>query len=87
MLKVRLYTVGNCPECETIRRMLEELDIDYQLRDVTKDPYRKEVVELTGCYSVPQLVIENEHIGGFEEVMDLYRSKKLKLRLECSIAA
>jgi len=82
MKKIKLYTVGKCNECVHVRRMFEELGIEYQELDVTEDPYRKEVVEKTGCYSVPQVLADEEYVGGYEKIVELYKEKKLKEYLE-----
>ena len=78
MKEIKLYTVGKCNECVHVRKMLEELGIEYQELDVTEDPYRKEVVEKTGFFSVPQVLADEEHIGGYEKIVELYKTKKLK---------
>lgn len=78
MTRVKLYTVGRCKECDHVRKMLEELGIEYEELDVTIDPYREEVVRTTGYYSVPQLLNGERHVGNYDTIIDLYKEKKLK---------
>lgn len=77
MVQVKLYTVGKCKECDHVKMMLKELGIEYVELDVTTDPWRQEVVKVTGCYSVPQLVLGTIHVGDYDTIVDLYKSKKL----------
>ena len=78
MKKIKLYTVGKCNECVHVRKMFREFGIKYQELDVTKDPFRKEVVEKTGYFSVPQVLVDEEHIGNYDLIVELYKRKKLK---------
>ena len=39
---------------------------------------RKELVNITGGYSVPQIVIKDTNIGGFDKLLQLNQSGKLK---------
>ena len=77
VVQVKLYTVGKCKECDHVKMMLEELGIEYLELDVTTDPWREEVVRVTGCYSVPQLVLDAEHVGNYDTIVQLYKNKQL----------
>jgi len=77
MVQVKLFTVGKCKECDHVKMMLDELGIEYIELDVTTDPWREEVVRVTGCYSVPQLVLDTEHVGNYDTIVLLYKTERL----------
>ncbi len=78
MSKVELFRVRRCKECDHVEKMLEELGVSFSEFDVSLDPYREEVVKCTGCFSVPQLLINGSYVGNYETVKELYRANKLK---------
>jgi glutaredoxin len=61
--------------------MLQELEVEFDELDVTIDPYREEVVRTTGCYSVPQLVFGDRHVGNYDAIVGFYKEKRLKEQL------
>jgi glutaredoxin 3 len=75
---VKIYRVGRCKECDHVRMILDELGIEYEELDVTKDPYREEVVKATGCFSVPQILVEDRYIGNYHKILKLHRENRLK---------
>ena len=81
MTSVKLYTVGQCKECDHVKMMLDELNVEYIELDVTQDPYREDVVRMTGCFSVPQLLLDDLYIGNNDDVVELFRAEKLKQAL------
>ncbi|MDR4493334.1 MAG: glutathione S-transferase N-terminal domain-containing protein [Nitrospirales bacterium] len=54
---MKLYHVEWCPDCEVVRRKLEEHDFAYD-HEIVEDarPLRKQVHEVSGQYYVPVLV-------------------------------
>lgn len=54
---MKLYHVEWCPDCEVVRRKLEEHDFSYD-HEIVEDarPLRKKVHEVSGQYYVPVLV-------------------------------
>ena len=81
MTIVKLYLVGQCKECDHVKMMLDELSVEYIELDVTQDPYREDVVRMTGCFSVPQLLLDDVYIGNYDDVVQLFKTEKLKAAL------
>ncbi len=55
-MAMTLYHVDWCPECETVRRKLAELELAYDAVVVPDiRPFRKQVFEVSGQYYVPVL--------------------------------
>jgi len=56
-----LYHFVSCPYCALVRRAIDELGVDVELRDIHQDPERRrELVDATGRQTVPCLRIESE---------------------------
>jgi glutaredoxin len=59
--------------CSSTRRILnEEVSLDDDLR------FRRRLFDLTGGWTVPQIVIDGEPIGGYVELWRLDRSGALE---------
>lgn len=74
--KVVIYTWSTCPFCINTKRLLEEKNIKYTEKEVVKNKkYLEEMKKKTGKTSVPQIFIDDKHIGGFTE-LQLYLKNK-----------
>ncbi|MCX8071846.1 MAG: glutaredoxin 3 [Candidatus Binatia bacterium] len=78
MRRVVIYTTTYCPYCVAAKRLLEERSIAYEEIDVTgNDELRLWLVERTGRRTVPQIFIDDEPIGGYDELSALDRAGAL----------
>jgi len=76
--RVHVYTTPSCPFCVRAKRLLEARGIDYDEIDVADDPaLRADLVKRTGRRTVPQIFIDGQPIGGFEELAALDASTRL----------
>lgn len=73
MPRVVMYATRFCPYCYAARRLLEDLGIAYEEIDLGADPERRaEMTERAGGRStVPQLFIDGESVGGYDELQTL----------------
>lgn len=76
MAKVEIYTKAFCGYSVRAKRLLEEKGVDYAEFDITMDaPKRAEMIQRAGGRTtVPQLFIDDRHIGGCDDLMALDRS-------------
>jgi len=75
---VEIYTTSSCPFCVRAKRLLDARGIDYDEIDVADDPaLRADLAKRTGRRTVPQIFIDGEPIGGFEELAALDASTRL----------
>jgi|TARA_B100000131_G_C17630946_1_gene415934 glutaredoxin 3 len=83
MAKVEVYATEWCPYCKRARKLLEEKGAKYQLIDVMMEPKRKKEMmdRANGRHTVPQIFINDEHIGGCDELMALEAADKLDAKL------
>jgi glutaredoxin 3 len=79
---VRVYSTLVCPYCIRAKLLLRRRGIAFEVIDVTGDPEaRRWLQETTGRKTVPQIFIDDEPIGGFEELRALDRSGELQRKL------
>lgn len=78
MAKVIVYTTGTCPYCHHAKQLLAQKNISYtEIRIDLNPAMRDEMVTLSGRKSVPQIMINGESVGGFDDLFALEQSGKL----------
>lgn len=73
MATVRMYSTAVCPYCNMAERLLTSKGVQHieKLR-VDSDPaLREEMMQRTGRRTVPQIFIDDRHIGGFDDLSAL----------------
>jgi len=73
MAKVTMYSTGVCPFCLMAERLLKSkgvAEID-KVRVDLDPPRRQEMMERTGRRTVPQIYIDDRHVGGFDDLAAL----------------
>lgn len=69
MLAVEIYSKKDCPWCEKAKKLFDNLSIDYKEFVLNEDYTKQELQEkVPGAKTVPQIFINNKHIGGFSEL-------------------
>ena len=82
MPQIVLYTTRWCGYCVRAKALLEERGIPYAEIAVDDDPgFRRMLFDLTGGWTVPQILIDGDPIGGYTELWRLDRSGALDDRL------
>jgi glutaredoxin 3 len=78
MKPVILYTTDYCPFCISAKRLLAKREIEYDEINLARDPDgRAELATRTGMITFPQVVIDGETLGGFQELLAADRAGKL----------
>jgi glutaredoxin 3 len=78
MKLVTVYTTDFCPYCTSAKTLLAKRSIEYEEVNLARDPDgRTKLSELTGMITFPQIVIDGESIGGFQELLAADRAGKL----------
>ena len=78
MKPVTLYTTEACPFCTSAKKLLGKRNIEYTEINLARDPDgRAELTEKTGMFTFPQIVIDGQSLGGFQELLAADRSGKL----------
>ena len=73
MAKVEIYTSIMCPYCSHAVRLLQSKNITYEQIDVSMGGALRHTMRSRagGRTSVPQIFIDDEHIGGCDDLMAL----------------
>lgn len=80
MIDIRMYCTAFCPYCVRAEMLLKSKgveEITKILVDNTPDGFR-DMTELTGRRTVPQIFIGDRHIGGFDDLAALDRQGGLE---------
>ena len=78
MKQVTVYTTDFCPYCTSAKTLLAKRSIEYEEVNLARDPDgRNQLSELTGMITFPQIVIDGESLGGFQELLAADRAGKL----------
>ncbi len=78
MAKAELYTTGLCAYCVAAKNLLKHKGIDYAEIRIDTDPAKRdEMLTRTQKRTVPQIFINGQHIGGYDDLVAADRSGKL----------
>ena len=82
---VEIYTTDFCGFCHRALQLLKSRDIKYTQYDVTLDRKGREVMSSRagGETSVPQIFINDIHIGGSDELIEISLNGNLDQLLNC----
>jgi glutaredoxin 3 len=76
--KVEIYATGWCPYCTRARQLLISKGIQIEEIDVDARPgAREEMLARSGRRTVPQIFINQAHIGGCDDLVALNDAGKL----------
>jgi|TARA_R110002020_G_scaffold169070_2_gene358047 glutaredoxin len=76
-MKVTVYSKPACQFCDKAKALLTQLKIEYTEKVVTKDISLEELFKELGktVRTIPQIVIDENHIGGFNELREHFVDK------------
>jgi len=78
-MKIIIYGTTWCPSCMSAKRFFDEMNLRYDEINIEKENIsREKLAEITGGHTVPQIMINDQCIGGFSELVSLNQSGKLK---------
>ena len=78
MTRITVYTTEPCGYCRTAKALLDRRDIPYEEINLAKDADgRAELVARTGMMTFPQVILDGNPLGGFQELVAADRSGRL----------
>ncbi|MBI5041127.1 MAG: glutaredoxin 3 [Gammaproteobacteria bacterium] len=78
MPAVIMYSTGFCPYCVRARMLLDHKGVAYTDIRVDLEPgLRVEMIQRSGRTSVPQIFIDDFHVGGCDDMYALEQQGKL----------
>ena len=79
MKETIIYTSYTCPYCYKAKSLLNKLGVKYKEIPVDLRPkLREKMAEMAGKTSVPQIWIDNKHVGGFDDLYALEQNGELE---------
>ncbi len=69
MADIEVYSKEWCPYCHRAKALLESKGLAYKEIDVTSDSIREqEMIQRSGRWTVPQIFIDGESVGGSDDL-------------------
>lgn len=82
MPKIEVFCTPYCPYCIRAKKLLEQKNVEYEDIRVDQDPERHdEMIKRSNRTSVPQIFIDDYHVGGCDDLFDLEAEGTLDARL------
>ena len=78
MSLIKIYTTNWCSYCKMAKRYFDEQEMSYEEINIEEEGIsREELQKVTGGMSVPQIVIDDEVIGGYDNLMAMASAGEL----------
>ncbi|HEU4942328.1 MAG TPA: glutaredoxin domain-containing protein [Gaiellaceae bacterium] len=72
MARIKVYSTRWCGYCVRAKALLEQRGIEFEEITLDDDPaFRQTIFDLTGGWTVPQILIDDKPIGGYVELWRL----------------
>jgi glutaredoxin 3 len=76
---IQMYTTAWCGYCIRAKALLDARGLEYEEISLDDDPtFRQRLLDLTGSWTVPQILIDGRPIGGYTELWQLDRGGELE---------
>lgn len=83
MAKIEIYTKAYCPYCVRAKHLLDSLNVEYtEIAIDGNSELRQVMINRSGGFTVPQIFINQQAIGGCDELHTLHRQGKLQPLLQ-----
>lgn len=84
MPSVKMYCTAVCPYCVAAERLLKSKGVHHieKIRVDVEPHLRDEMTRITGRRTVPQIYIDEFHVGGFDDLSALDRDGRLEPMLK-----
>jgi glutaredoxin len=71
MKNIKVYTINNCGYCEAAKALLKSLKLDFFETNISHDEKaRLDLVQKTGHRTMPQIFIDDQFVGGYQELKE-----------------
>lgn len=84
MAKIEIYSKDHCPYCVKAKMLLQQLGIEFEEIDTSKNPDRVQelLARRPSARTFPQIFINGDGIGGCDDLYALHQDGKLMELLE-----
>ena len=78
MAKIEIYSTAVCPYCVQAKQLFKSKNAEFtEIRIDQDDAKREEMIQRSQRKSVPQIFIDDKHIGGFDDLHALDKTGEL----------
>ncbi len=79
MPSIDIYTIESCPYCKQAKALLTSKGADFNELKLDQDLKLRQQMSMrhSGLRSVPQIFIDDQHIGGYDDLVVLDKAGKL----------
>ena len=75
---IKIYSTDWCPSCDYAKNLLKERCLEFEEINIEKIGWsREDLFKMTGGRTVPQIVINEKSVGGYDDLCELDRVGKL----------
>lgn len=75
MARIEIYTTPTCPYCHAAKALLADKGVDYTEITVLDPELREAMTQRAhGRRTVPQIFIDDTHVGGYDDMAALDRA-------------
>ena len=80
MKKITMYTGPMCSFCDAAKRLLQRNNLSFNEIDIaSKEGLMEEMIKkANGKRTVPQIFVDEYHVGGYQELRELEKQNKLQ---------
>ncbi len=72
-MDIKIWSKTNCPMCEKSKAFLKNKNIDFSVMTIGVNATKEDLLNLLpSARSVPQIFIDNVHIGGYNELISKF---------------
>ena len=78
-MQIKIYTKAYCSYCYAAKNLLAKRGLEFEEVVLSGDfKVEQEMRDLTGGYTVPQILIDGKPIGGYTDLIELDRAGQLE---------
>lgn len=77
-MAIDIYTRATCRYCAAAIKLLQKRHLDYKQIELTDNPdLARQIEQQTKQATTPQIFIDGQYVGGFDELVELDQEGKL----------
>ncbi len=73
-MKALVYSFETCPYCDMAKQLLKNKGIEFEEQVIDRSQV-KELMKKTKMMTVPQIFIDDELIGGYDDLVEYFKNK------------
>ena len=82
MPEIEIYSTGMCPYCVRAKMLLQRKGMSWQEKRIDIDPdLAGEMMQRSNRRTVPQIFIDDRHVGGYDDMAELDAAGELDVML------